>query len=225
MVAGDEYFVPYYARKRQAGRRILAGVYYEPLTHRMVQELQRVRPGSMIHAGTSFGDMLPSFSRACARTLYAFEPVLENYIMAKLCVQENEIDNVILMNTALGSEVSVCFMDTTLNDGTHRGGTSQVAAKGQPTTMLPIDILGLEDVSIIQLDVEGHELEALRGATQTISRCHPYILIEDNQGNCSDYLAQIGYRCLGKIPGLTLWAEEEANQIQIAEIVADVTEK
>lgn len=222
-VEGDDYFVPYYARKRRAGQRILSGVYYEPLTHRLVHEIQRIRPGSMFHAGTSFGDMLPSFSRACAGTLYAFEPVLENYVMAKLCVQKNGLDDVILLNAALGSEISMGYMDVTLGDGAHRGGTSQLAAQGQPTAILTIDQFGLEEVSLIQLDVEGHELEALLGAKQTIARCRPYILIEDNLDNCAEFLTQLDYHCIGEIPNLTFWVHE-AEKGQLSEIIANMSQ-
>ena len=41
-----------------------------------------------------------------------------------------------------------------------------------------IDSLVLERVVLIKLDVEGHELQALNGALDTISRCQPYIMME-----------------------------------------------
>ncbi len=43
---------------------------------------------------------------------------------------------------------------------------------------LTLDSLGLTGVTFIKLDVEGHEVPALRGAEQTIRRDHPALLIE-----------------------------------------------
>ena len=61
----------------------------------------------MVHAGTFFGDMLPSLSAKCPATVFAFEPVLENYVLAKLTVSENNLGNVLLLNSALGSSYGI----------------------------------------------------------------------------------------------------------------------
>ena len=42
----------------------------------------------------------------------------------------------------------------------------------------PIDSCAYENVDYIKIDVEGHELEVLRGATKTIEKCKPMISIE-----------------------------------------------
>jgi len=44
--------------------------------------------------------------------------------------------------------------------------------------ILPLDSFGLEKVLFIKIDVEGHEIEVLRGAFLTIERERPQILIE-----------------------------------------------
>jgi FkbM family methyltransferase len=65
----------------------------------------------------------------------------------------------------------------------------------------PLDYYGLEDVGFIKIDVEGHELAVLRGATETISRSYPSILVEAEDrhrpGTVTDvceYLSLFGYR-------------------------------
>jgi hypothetical protein len=45
----------------------------------------------------------------------------------------------------------------------------------------PLDAFDLRDVSFIKIDVEGHELEVLRGARGTIKREAPNVLIEVEQ--------------------------------------------
>lgn len=204
-VGTHTFSVPVYAEHRPAARSIIGGVLYEPDTHRLVEELMRHRPGDMVHAGTFFGDMLPSFSAKCGGCVYAFEPVLENYILAKLTLQANNLKNVFLMNCGLGAKFGTAYIDVG-SPWFHRGGSSKISDQGQPTSLMPIDSLGLTDVSIIQLDVEGFELPALEGARATIERCLPYILIEDNFENCSPFLAELNYVVAGTVPGLSLWA-------------------
>lgn len=47
-----------------------------------------------------------------------------------------------------------------------------------PVRRLTIDSLGLTDVRLIKVDIEGHEAAALRGAEQTIRRDSPLLLVE-----------------------------------------------
>jgi FkbM family methyltransferase len=60
-------------------------------------------------------------------------------------------------------------------------GTSSVeAGDGRPVTVprVSLDSLGLTDVRFVKLDVEGHEMPALRGAEQTVRRDTPLLLVE-----------------------------------------------
>jgi FkbM family methyltransferase len=199
------FFVPKYAEHRPACQCILQGEFYEPDTHALVFALMRERPGSIIHAGTFFGDMLPSFAEACQATVYAFEPVLENYVLAKLCVEHNNLNNVVLQNAGLGSAISVAQIDTGAQGGAHRGGASEISSSGQITSLVPIDSLAATNVSLIQLDVEGYELEALKGAIETINTNSPIVMIEDNNDNCSSFLESLHYRYITSIPGLKIY--------------------
>lgn len=60
-------------------------------------------------------------------------------------------------------------------------GTASVEPRdGRPLKVprIMIDGLGLTDVRFIKLDIEGHELAALRGAARTIERDRPVLLLE-----------------------------------------------
>ena len=68
-----------------------------------------------------------------------------------------------------------------------------------PTVTL--DSLNLNDVGFIKVDVEGHELSVLQGATSTIGRDHPNILVEAEERHranavrsVADFLVAKGYR-------------------------------
>jgi FkbM family methyltransferase len=211
-VGRNSYFIPGYATHRPACKNLLKGKLHEPRTHKLVDLVMRYRPGNMVHAGTFFGDMLPSFSAKCPGTVFAFEPVLENYILAKLTVLENNLGNVLLSNSALGSAYAISSIEVANENGTHKGGSSTVRsqivsdAQHQLVTILPIDSLPHENLTLFHLDVEGFELQALAGAERIIQKNKPVLLLEDNLNNCRDFLQNHGYTHLGSTPSIAAYA-------------------
>lgn len=200
----DYYYLPNYALHRPAVQCILNNKYYEPDTHNFLKEYLKDKKGSMIHAGTFYGDMIPSFSKLVTE-LYAFEPVLENYILSRLCVEKNNLKNVILINSALTSLQENVLVNTGIGESLHRGGTSQIDNKGYITPGLRIDQILVKDLLVIHLDVEGHELEALKGGEETIKKYKPLILIEDNRKNCNEFLFNLNYKHIKSLPELQIW--------------------
>lgn len=211
ILSGNQYFVPKYALHRPAVRSLLSGAYYEPKTHDFVEYFFKSVKGSMVHAGTFFGDMIPNFSKSVSAKVYAFEPVFENYILAKLCVDKNNLVNVILMNSALSDCVGNLYIDTNQDGKKHAGGASRISENGVICAAISIDHLNIEDLILIQLDVEGHELSALKGAQITIQKSRPAIAIEDNNNNCAKFLSSLNYEKIGRIPGLKIWTPNENN--------------
>jgi FkbM family methyltransferase len=207
------YFVPKYADHRPASRAVLNGDVHEPDTHELIDRIMQRKPGSMIHAGTFFGDMLPTFSRSCPGTVYAFEPVLENYVLAKLCIETNKLENVYLQNAALSESTSIAHIDTGNEGQEHRGGSSELSDAGQLVGLLTIDSLGIDDIVVIQLDVEGLELPALRGARATIERNAPIVMVEDNLRTCNAFLKELGYSHIRTIPGLFIWCRPAEREL------------
>jgi FkbM family methyltransferase len=193
---GETHHVPEEASHRPASKCLLGGSYYEPSTHRWVKERLEKKPGNMIHAGTFFGDMLPSFSKAVGEDymLYAFEPVLNNYVLAKLTVEANNLANVFLQNSALNSKFELLKIKTRDGGGTSYGGGSTISTNGNELiTAITIDSLGLSNVSLIHLDVELHELKCLIGAKNTIDNYKPMIMVEDHKKTTTPLLKGLGY--------------------------------
>jgi FkbM family methyltransferase len=59
-----------------------------------------------------------------------------------------------------------------------------------------LDSCALEDVGLIKIDVEGHEMSVLAGARDTLQRYHPWLIIEaldDQQDKVRQFLAPFGY--------------------------------
>ena len=63
--------------------------------------------------------------------------------------------------------------------------------------LMSIDSLNLPRVDFIKIDVEGMELDVLKGAKQTLRRCEPMMLIEHiktNKINLQKTLKAAGYK-------------------------------
>ncbi|KRF15831.1 FkbM family methyltransferase [Nocardioides sp. Soil796] len=199
------FFVPAYAAHRPVARRIANGRVAEPDLHKLVRTVLETYPGSMVHAGTFFGDMLPSFSAKCPGTVYAFEPVLENYLLARAVTEVNDLDNVVLFHAGLGSDLGVATLK--VGDETqHFGGASyflegeaDASARTQTTSILSLDHLMIEDLRLLQLDVEGFELQVLNGAAKSIAASRPVIVLEDGKANCGEFLRDLGYAGYGRV--------------------------
>lgn len=212
-VEGAQYFLPEYSNfipiKKSGSDKTLSATLHEETTHKLINELCKSFKGSIIQAGAFCGDFLPSFSKSCDDFVYAFEPVLENYIMCKLTIEKNNLENVFLYNAALGEKTETLRINTNLDKEYHVGGASKIDAVGDLCLALAIDNFSYSSLMLIQLDIEGFELNALKGAKETIKKHHPIIAIEDNKGNCAEFLESLGYICTLAIPGLDIWAHKQ----------------
>jgi FkbM family methyltransferase len=99
---------------------------------------------------------------------------------------------------AFGEDVSACRVVVVEEDnvGAHR------IEIGGDVVVLPIDLIGLLACDAIWLDVEGFELQALKGAAETIEKWSPVVCIEDKglcraygqrEGAAADWLLAQGY--------------------------------
>lgn len=70
--------------------------------------------------------------------------------------------------------------------------------------MISLDSLDIMCLDFIKFDIEGYELRAIEGASETLLRCKPVVYVEDNgrsedfgipRGAVLDYLEGIGMQC------------------------------
>ena len=123
----------------------------------------------MIQAGGNCGFLLSKFVEHF-NIIYTFEPDPINFY----CLNQNVTSqNVIKMQACLGNvekTVSIKHFPTDIG-GVH------VSGEGFIQTIL-IDNLNLPGCDLLQLDVEGYEINALLGAIETIKRYKPVLCIE-----------------------------------------------
>lgn len=82
--------------------------------------------------------------------------------------------NVTMYRHALGSAAGTAKMRSHVSAGSWRIDPDGL----HPVTLLTVDALELKKCDAILLAIEGYEVEALRGALQTIERSRPVILCE-----------------------------------------------
>ena len=161
-----------------------------------IGELCQYARGVVLDVGANVGSHSINFSQH-ADVVHAFEP--QPQVFYNLCanLMLHHIHNVCVYNCALGSYegvTNVIALDTT------REGSPMGVAVGegdQPVTMRTIDALGIAPVHFIKIDVEGHELEVLRGARETLSSQKIIVYVEIHREHLIDdvrqYMADLGY--------------------------------
>ncbi len=85
-----------------------------------------------------------------------------------------EYSNVTIFNVAAGKKTEKLFIDTDERDfsKTNVSNVGTVEVK-----VVKIDDIMNQDVTLIKMDIEGFEMQALEGAVQTIKRCKPKLAI------------------------------------------------
>lgn len=133
----------------------------------MARCVAQTRTRTAVQAGGNVGlwprRMADVFSR-----VITFEPDA----ISRECLLANVPAAVEVRDEALSDRSGWCGMS-------HKGlGSHKVIADGTTIRTLALDALNLTDLDLLQLDVEGHEGPALKGAEATIARCRPIIHVE-----------------------------------------------
>lgn len=203
------YCVPITALDRPAGRLVAAGDVYEPDTIDVIT--RRCGTGDVIHAGTYFGDLVPALSKGLASgaTLWAFEPNHESFRCAAITIALNGLTNVSLTHAGLGATCGMASVKMQDQTGRDLGGCSRIVPDDSQlpgcervaVTTVDATVGSDRTVTVLQLDVEGHEREALEGAQKTIARCRPLLILELQPGTrllesawFADHILALGYR-------------------------------
>lgn len=141
----------------------------------------------VVQAGGCCG-MYPRFYKNYFKQVYTFEPHPDNFACLDVnCVGEGYHK----YNMALGAGLAE---NVALSRGyDHNVGMYQIdEISTGDVAMCTVDSLNLERCDLIHLDIEGYEGKALLGASNTIQKFKPVIIVERNSG--ASYLESLGYR-------------------------------
>lgn len=121
------------------------------------------------------------------KRVYTFEPEFLNYQCLDLNVMK--VKNVVAKMAALGDSHS----PVALTGWEPNCGAYEIAGRGT-IEQVRIDDLDLDEVDFIQLDIQGYELHALKGAIETLNRYSPVLMIEEGWGtSATGFLLEMGY--------------------------------
>lgn len=133
-----------------------------------IEFLMQFAKGIVYDIGANIGTHTLAFARK-ADQVYSFEPQLLTYYTLCANLLLNNVFNVTAHNFALSSSTGHSLMWTP--DPTIRNASAGIAiGDGQSRIAIArLDDLGLPVPYFIKIDVEGHELEVLRGAQKTLA--------------------------------------------------------
>lgn len=160
-----------------------SGTFYE---HALLASLRPYlnQDDHVIDVGANIGNHSIYFAALCGCRVTAFEPNPLAYELLRLSVEHNKLSSRIeLRCTALGERSGLGQIDS--SKAAHNLGATSVKRVIEGTVPIePLDdALPHARPSLIKIDVEGMELEILRGAQRTIERARPVLCIEASTGS------------------------------------------
>jgi len=162
---------------RFQGHRLTYPTAYPVYAHPLV----RPRKGDVIvDGGAAEGDTLVRFLADCQGdcSMHLFEPTPVSYTQLQLLIATRGIPGAVAVNKALWSaDTTLRFQEnltcTHSNHVAESGGCKVAAIRLDSYA----EAKGLKHVDLIKLDIEGAELEALKGAAEVIRRDKPRLQI------------------------------------------------
>lgn len=168
--------------------------YYEPETTKYIGQN---RGNIFLDVGSHIGRFAVLSSKNFKQVI-AFEANPFNFSVLKKNVVSNNIKNVSLVNKALSGKKQALFLEMPqLNTG-----ASKISSSGNIKVLaLKLDDylaqkrLHPREVSLVLMDVEGHEEEILNGAKNFLSQTSSSLIIECfNPNKIEKFLSRYGYK-------------------------------
>lgn len=156
------------------------------------------RKRTAVQAGGNVGLWPRRMAEDFARVI-TFEPDT----VSRECLLWNVPPLVEVRSEALGDRPGRCALKRK-SLGSHH------VVPGDAVDIVTVDSLGLADLDLLQLDLEGYEWHALAGARETLLRCHPIVQVEirrfaERYGQTAVAVRQLlfdcGYRLVSRQPG------------------------
>ncbi|MEE8296748.1 MAG: FkbM family methyltransferase [Hyphomicrobium sp.] len=191
------------------------GIYRVEEKHRHMM-LSRVREGgTIVDVGAHIGYYSLLFAKRAGQSgrVFAFEPSTQTHARLVENISLNDLANITTVKAAASDEAGTATIN--LAAGSNTGSTSLHFDNGavdteQVETIVIDDYLerhGIDEVNLIKIDVEGHELHALQGLRRTVSvpaEKAPELFVEVNENTLQsagtpmkaifDELATAGYK-------------------------------
>jgi len=185
------YSIPKEVEYTYNAQFILDGGVHEDTTIDYIKSIG----GNIIHAGSGFGDFLPALKN-CDK-VFTFEPNQLMYKSSLETISLNELKNVEIFPYAIGNYDGVGTLKHIDENGLEMGPRSEMSTDGIEVKMVKLDSIIPKDfkISLIHLDLEGYEFEAINGSKEIIERDKPIIVLEiDTRAvDYNNFMISLGY--------------------------------
>lgn len=145
----------------------------------------------VLDIGTNIGSTLLGFANIIGNKgeVYGFEPDKYNYEQCQQNITLNNFKNIEVANIGLGNEKGEfsLVVDTPTNRG---GNRISLNNNNKMAEIITVDTLDnwfqskkLSQIDLIKIDVEGFELNVLKGGSESIKKYQPKLFIELDDNN------------------------------------------
>ena len=160
---------------------------------RLMRDLLNFRQGAFIDVGANTGQTLIKLRSFSPDTPYiGFEVNVKSFLILKSVVDVNKLEGCTIIPIGLSNDFGVFPVWSANEDGTFatiekelvQDDTMQSQSLGVVAKLDNLIQMGTfenaikEGIFCIKIDVEGHELEVLKGAADSLSKYRPFIIIE-----------------------------------------------
>lgn len=193
---------------RSIGVSVIAEGRYEPVIQKA---LLAVSQDCLLFA--DIGANVGFYSLAVRATnpsceVIAFECNPEARVLFNKNIKLNGLDNITIRAEALSNKTGDASFHVPSFTGSGGGSLRNLhPEEGEPkqfqVSLMPLDSLQLEKIDLMKIDVEGAELDVIKGALSSITRSHPTIFMEllrkwmkpfdSSPREVSELLAELGY--------------------------------
>ena len=154
----------------------------------LTKTILNLKKGSIIEVGANIGTETISLADICKDKVYAFEPYLPNYQEIEYLKLKNNLDNLIISSKAISNYIGETDFVTPSENSSGSGSIVANNNTLQNKSLVKVKVSTLdselnknEDFSVILIDVEGNELNVLKGAIEIIKKSKPFIILEVNK--------------------------------------------
>lgn len=185
---------------------------YEEKWIKKIEKL--VKKKTFIDVGANIG-IYPLSLFKKAKYIYAFEPEEENYKRLEQNIKINRITNIKSVKKAVSDKNGVTA--TLYINRKDKGWSSLMMRHKDGKELVKLTSLDYfltknktKNIGLIKIDVEGAELNVLRGALKTLQRFHPPVLVEFNDtfSRLSGYNVIELYKLMEKLNYRAFWLKD-----------------
>lgn len=196
-----------------------AGYYFGKIDNNLVDRIKK-GGGIYIDIGSNIG-IYSIFASAFFEKVYSFEPSKFTFKIQLNNIELNHIKNIDVINYGLSSVEG--NGDLRINKFNNGGNSlenlgAEVSSEIEKVKLTTLDSFFidkcLDQIDLIKIDIEGHEIEAIKGGCNLLSKFKPLIYCE--VASNKEYLAQLiknlplGYEAFNAIGMIKISANDES---------------